>query len=100
MRLHRLVGLGTPLCGAELLAAGGLEDRPSALDDVAHVLCLEVLDLLRDEALEASVNSLDAYAVVDGGTCDGADGGVHPGGITSRGQYANTFDSGHIACLV
>ena len=98
MGTHRLIGLSTTFGRAELRAACGLEDRTPTLDDVAHVLCLEVLDLTGDQSLVAAVDPLDADAVVDSRAGDRADGGIHAGCIAARGQYPYTFDCSHSCC--
>ena len=70
MGAHRLVGEAATFGGAELWATGGLEDRTPTLDDIAHVLRLEFLDLSRDQSLVASVDPLDSDPVVDSGASD------------------------------
>ena len=97
MSTHCLMRYSAPLGGTELGATSRLEDRPPTLYDVAHVLRLEVLDLARDQPLVATIDPLDTYAVVDSCTGDGADGGIHPWGISPRGQHADTLDDRHIS---
>ena len=76
--LDVLEGLGAPLRGAELVAAGGLEDGTAALDGVADAGAGELLDVAHDQTLPAAVDAEHAPAFVDGGAGDGADGGIHP----------------------
>ena len=99
MGAHRLVRQGTSFGSAELGATGGLEDRPTTLDDVAHVLGLKVLYFACDQAFVSTVNTFDADAVIDSSSGDGADSSVHPWCVTSRGEHTYTFDCSHIVCI-
>ncbi len=78
--------------GLEFLASGRLQNRSAAVYDVRDVLGLEFLDFIGDEAAVAAVDSFDFESAVDGRARDGADCGVHSGGVASGGQDADTFD--------
>ena len=87
-----VVGLTSALGGTELVAAGGLEDGATTLDDVADALGFERGDLVRDQSAIAAVDAFYDDAVGDSRTGDGPDGGVHARSVTARGQDADALD--------
>ena len=92
MAAQVVVGELATFGGLEFLASGRLQNRSAAVYDVRDVLGLEFLDFIGDEAAVAAVDSFDFESAVDGRARDGADCGVHSGGVASGGQDADTFD--------
>ena len=85
--------LGTSLLGLELGAAGCLQDGAAALHDVTHILCLEVGDLIGDETLVSTIDTLHVNPVEDGRTGDGTDSGIHARCVAARGENTDAVDS-------
>ena len=92
---HVVMGLFAAFGGHELLASGRFEDRAAQLDDVADALRLELHDFVEYKTLVSAHDTLDGESVEDGASRDGADCGIHAGGVASGGQDADTFDSSH-----
>ena len=78
-----LVGSFASLGSLELLAACGFEDRTSALDDSAHILGRELLNLIVHEAFVATEDGFDADVISDGSAGDSPHGSVHTRGIAT-----------------
>lgn len=92
---HVVMGLFAAFGGHELLASGRFENRAAQLDDVADALRLELHDFVEYKTLVSAHDTLDGESVEDGASRDGADCGIHAGGVASGGQDADTFDSSH-----
>ena len=100
MAAQIIVGQLTAFRGLELGAACRLEDRATHLDDIGDILSLELHDLIRDQATVTAVDALNLESAEDSRAGDGADGGVHAGSITSRGQNAYALDFCHIILVL
>ena len=79
----------------EFLRTCSLQYRTTGTDDTAHVLSGESLDLVVDQAVVATIDTLHGETVVD--SCAGhcADSCVHTWSITSGCQNTNSFNLCH-----
>ena len=96
MAAQHVVGQLTAFGGHEFLAAGCLEDGAALLYDVRDVLCAEFHDFVGDQAAVAAIDAFYFKTCEYGRACDGADGGVHAGGVAAGCKYANGFDFCHV----
>ena len=85
-------GLFLPGFGHEFLAAGGVEHRAAAIDDVSDALFIQTDDVAVDQAVPAAADADDVNIHADGSTHDGTDGCVHAGGVAAAGQHADAPD--------
>ena len=69
--------------GFELSAASCLEDSTAELNDVRHILCLKLHNLVGYKAFVAAIYTFHFKAIVDSCTSHRSDGGVHAGGVAS-----------------
>ena len=91
--LHEVVvGLLAPLIGHEFLAACGLQESASPLDDVADILRRQLLDLVIYQPLVSLVDAKYLDPIVYSGAGDRTYGGIHARRISARGEYADGSD--------
>ena len=87
-----LGGLHAALGRHETHGAGGAQHGAAALDDVGDVAAFEAAEMPVDHPLVAPLDPVDVKLVPGGGPHDGAQGGVHAGGVTSGGKNGNATD--------
>ena len=85
------VGLLLALLGAELVAAGAVEDRAAPVDDPADAGVVHLQNVAGDQALIAAADSHALDAPGQRTADHGADTGVHARRVAAAGQYADTF---------
>jgi hypothetical protein len=103
--LHEVAGGALPpLPLAEVVAAGGADDRAAEMEDASDVLAVERLDRLAavDETLVALVDRVCRDPEMDRGAHDRPDRGVHAAGIAAAGEHGEAARStvGHGAILL
>ena len=87
--LDILESLLSALCCHEFLRTCSLQHRTAGTDDTAHVLCGESLDLVVDQSIVTTIDTLHGESVVDSRTGHRTDRCVHTRSIASRSQ--NTY---------
>ena len=79
--------------GHELLAAGGIENGAAPIDGVGHALFIQAHDVAGDQTVPASANAVALQAMIQRGTYNCADAGVHAGGISAAGQHTDSSNA-------
>ena len=85
--------LALALLGHEFRAAGGIEDGAATVDGVGHALLVQTDDVAVDQAVPAPADAVALHSVVQCGTYNRADAGVHAGGIAAAGQHADSSNA-------
>ena len=90
-QLAGIIGLLLPCLGAELLAAGGIQDGAAPVDDAADAGAVHLHEVAVDEALPAAADAHHLDAPAQGAAHHGADGGVHTRRVAAGGQDTDAF---------
>ena len=83
--LHILVCNLAAFGSLEVLRTSRLENRSTSCDNVTYALCLEFLDVVLDQALVASIDTIDFKAIENSSTCDGTNSCIHSWSIATTG---------------
>ena len=84
-------GLLLALLRAEFLAAGGVEDRAAAVDDMCHAALVQTDNVAVDQTVPAAADAYDLDAAVNGGADNGTNGRIHTGGVAAAREHADAL---------
>ena len=84
--------LGLTFFGLELQAAGSVQNRTAAVDDLRHAADIHLVAFTVDQSIIAALNAHHAVTAGDAGTHDCAYSGVHTGRIAAARQDADGFN--------
>jgi hypothetical protein len=60
---------------------------------MGNTLFIQLNNIAGDQAIPSTTNTIAFNPVIQGGTDNGTDTGVHTGGIATAGKYTNTFNA-------
>ena len=95
VQTQQLAGRGRLLLAlqrAEFLAAGGVEHRAAAIDDMRNAVCRQLDKVTVNQAVIAAADADALDPAESGGPHDRAHSGVHARRIAAGGQDADPFD--------
>ena len=75
-------------CRLELKAAGGIQNRAAAVDDLRHAAHVHLVNFAVDQTVVTALDAHHAVALADTGANNGSDGCVH----AAAGQNTDRFD--------
>ena len=84
-------GLALAFFGHKLLAPGSIKDCTAAVDRVSDTLFIQTDNVAVNETVPAPADAVAFQAVVNRGSDNCTDAGVHAGCVTAAGQDANSF---------
>ena len=84
-------GLALAFFCHKLLAPGGIKDRTAAVDRVSDTLFIQADNIAVNETVPAPADAVAFQAVVNRGSDNCTDAGVHAGCVTAAGQDSNSF---------
>ena len=77
----------------EFVAARRIENGAAPIDSVGHALFIQAHDVAGDQTVPASANAVALQAMIQRGTYNCADAGVHAGGIAAAGQHTDSTNT-------
>ena len=83
---------GLAFLGFELQAAGSIQNRTAAVDDLRHAADVHLVAFAVDQAVITALNAHHAVALGDACADNGAYRCIHAGGVAAAGQYTDGFD--------
>ncbi len=83
MSLYDIEGQLTAFRSLEFLAPCGLKDCTALLDDVGYILSAEINNLIGYKPAISAIDSFHFKPAEYRRACDGTDGGIHSGSISS-----------------
>ena len=96
--LQRARPLAWPSLVFELQAAGSIQNRTAAVDDLRHAADVHLVAFAVDQAVITALNAHHAVALGDACADNGAYRCIHAGGVAAAGQYTDSLISLAIKC--
>ena len=85
MFLHIFVSNLAALGSLEILRTSRLENRSASSNNVTYTLSLEFYDVVFDQALVASIDTINFKTTENSSTCDGTNSCIHSWSIATTG---------------